>query len=59
MDNINSAKIVVTGAIAWGSAKMGSLYPILITLVAMAITDYLTGCSASVIDGKSCQAKRD
>lgn len=57
MDNINSAKIVVTGAIAWVSAKMGILYPILITLVAMAITDYLTGCSASVIDGKKLSSK--
>lgn len=38
---------VVAGAIAWLSARLGILFPVLVVLVAMMIADYISGMMAS------------
>lgn len=58
MENVNAVKVFVTGAIAWISAKMGILAPILLTLFGIVIADWITGCCASRYEKKPLSSKR-
>ena len=47
---IDGARIIIAGAAAWISAKLGALGPLLAVLIILMLVDYVTGMWASKIE---------
>lgn len=58
MEQFNKLKVVSVGTVSYISAKLGILAPVLLVLAILSFADYLTGCSASVVDGKKLSSKQ-
>lgn len=50
MKTTTTIQLITSGVIAWIAAKLGILFPVLMTLMALMVIDYITGMMASKVE---------
>lgn len=50
MKTTTTIQLLTSGVIAWIAAKLGILFPVLMTLMALMVIDYITGMMASKVE---------
>lgn len=50
MKTTTTIQLITSGVIAWLAARLGILFPVLVTLMALMVIDYITGMMASKVE---------